>query len=196
MSDPWQEIYKSTLKFLVPLETKQTYQVISKEALRLVGGGYASIFLFRGGELKRVYTTHKELKGIILTKDDLETLSLFGPVATLAIRKTQLLQEAETAVEARNLLISLADHEVKNSLTSIMLNLESLKKSKDLQKKKEFKYIKRLDRLVKGINNTVDEFLQSDRLKFANMKYNFTNENIVTICNEVIKDFILSYKSY
>src|SRR5260221_4400773 len=259
MSDPWQEIYKSTLKFLVPLETKQTYQVISKEALRLVGGGYASIFLFRGGELKRVYTTHKELKGIIprlegityevfrtkvphlrnkdglvsankkfgnlpvqsnitiplnyghitfgvlsviskkgkiLTKDDLETLSLFGPVATLAIRKTQLLQEAETAVEARNLLISLADHEVKNSLTSIMLNLESLKKSKDLQKKKEFKYIKRLDRLVKGINNTVDEFLQSDRLKFANMKYNFTNENIVTICNQVIKDFILSYKSY
>jgi signal transduction histidine kinase len=259
MNDIWQEVYKSTLKFLVPLETKQTYMVIAKEALRLVGGGYASIFLFQGGELKRVYTTNKELEGIIprqegityevfrtrvphlrhkdglvsannkfsdmlvqsnitiplnfghlslgvlsiiskkgttLTEEGLRALSLFGPFATLAIRKTQLLQEAEQAVAARNLLISLADHEVKNYLTTILLNLEDLKRSSTIKKTEEYKYVKRLDRSVNAIRNIVDEFLRSDRLKFANFKYNFANENIVLLCKQTVNDFAAEYKTH
>ena len=259
MNNIWQEVYKSTLKFLVPLEVKQTYMVVAKETLRLVRGGYVSIFLFQGGKLKRVYTTDNELrkiiprqqgityevfrtrvpnlrhkdglisannkfsnlsvqsnitiplnfghltlgvlsviskKGTILTEDDLRALSLFGPSATLAIRKTQLLEEAEQAVEARNLLISLADHEVKNYLTATILNLEGLKKSSALQKMDEYKYVRRMDRSVNLLKSIIDEFLRSDRIKFANLRYNFANENIVSLCERVRKDFSLEHKTH
>src|SRR5260221_211658 len=77
-----------------------------------------------------------------------------------------------------------------------ILNLEGLKKSSALQKMDEYKYVRRMDRSVNLLKSIIDEFLRSDRIKFANLRYNFANENIVSLCERVRKDFSLEHKTH
>lgn len=53
------------------------------------------------------------------TKDDISSLKLFGQMATLAIKKAQLYEETQSALEARDLFLSMAAHEFRTPLTTI-----------------------------------------------------------------------------
>ena len=53
------------------------------------------------------------------TKQELENLKLFGSMASLAIRKTQLYEETKNALETRDHFISMASHELRTPLTSV-----------------------------------------------------------------------------
>lgn len=252
--DIWQKIYNSALKFLVPLAPKENYIAVAREAMKLVDGDSASIFVFKENRLKRIYATDKKLRNIkprkagvvsevfntrtsfIRTKKDLvaanqkfadlyfesniilplnyghvafgvlsvlskrkkaftekhlNILSYFAPLATMAIRKAQLLEEAEQAVDARNLFISLAEHEIKNPLTSILLNIELLKKNKNIHKLKEFKYIDRLDEITKRLVDIVDEFLKGDERKFTDLHYHFIDQDILALCHSALRELAL-----
>lgn len=68
-SEIYKAIYEASIKFMVPLDVQETYMAISKEAIDLVDGSYASIFLFQNGKLKKVYTSFDKLKGIIPRKE-------------------------------------------------------------------------------------------------------------------------------
>jgi signal transduction histidine kinase len=259
MGDIWKEIYDSSLKFLVPLDTEETYMVVVNEAIKLVGGKHASIFLWEKNKLKRAYTTYDELNKIELREDgitnqvfrtrvpnlrhkddlvaankvflqlsfysdisvpliyghitlgvlsvlsaegkkfdenDLHILKLFAPVATLAIRKTQYIQEAEEAIEARNLFLSIAEHEIRNPLAAISLYAESLKNKDSIKKLPEYKSIKKLEIAAKRLTNLVTELLQSHNPELLSLKYNFARENIVSFCRSVVYDLSIQYPSH
>lgn len=50
-------VHKASLKFLEPLELKETYRFIVKEAIRLVNAHYGSLVLEKNGSFQRVYST-------------------------------------------------------------------------------------------------------------------------------------------
>lgn len=52
-----QKINKASLKFLEPLDLKETYAIIVKEAIKLVDANYGSLALEEEGEFKDVYST-------------------------------------------------------------------------------------------------------------------------------------------
>src|SRR3989344_2861390 len=73
-------------------------------------------------------TNHGETIGVLslqstkseyLTDQELDTLELFGSLASLAIRKTKLYDETKRALEARDLFISMAVYELRTPLTTI-----------------------------------------------------------------------------
>lgn len=119
------------------------------------------------------------------TVEDLDTLNLFGPLATLAIRKTQLHDEAKKSIDIRDWFISLAAHELKNPLTSAMLTVELLKRSKNLKSLPEYKKIEKLDETLERLLSLTDELLQVDRIRSGKLEYNMSEISLpdtVTSC--------------
>jgi transcriptional regulator with GAF, ATPase, and Fis domain len=55
------KVYKSALKFLIPLSLEETYKIIVSEALKLVDGDYGSISMIKGRRLERAYASSATL---------------------------------------------------------------------------------------------------------------------------------------
>lgn len=255
--DIYKDIYEAAVKFMVPQDIEETYMSIAKEAMNLVDGAYASIFLFQDGNLKKVYASDEKLKSITprkegstyetfhsglaqlrhkselldannkfkefpvesnislpliyghitigvlsvlskksnqFTRDDLSRLILFAPLATMAIRKNQYIEEAERAISSRDLFISLAEHELKNPLTLLALNVELLMKSKSLIKPKEFKRIQTIETTTNRLINLVDELLISGGKKEGKLKYSFNSCDLVQLAKQTVDELSLQHK--
>lgn len=63
-----EKIYDSALRFLTPLNLEETFQLIIKEALKLVKAEIGSIFLYQDGKLSRIYASHPGLFKIQIRK--------------------------------------------------------------------------------------------------------------------------------
>ena len=61
MKNSLESVYDSTLKFLTPLNLDSTYREVAHEAMRLLDGTMATIFLAEKNNLKRVYSTSPHL---------------------------------------------------------------------------------------------------------------------------------------
>src|SRR5258708_17959394 len=59
MDNILEKIYTASLKLLEPVNVEETYEVIIKEAIKLVKAEYGSIFLYSSGVLKRVYANNQ-----------------------------------------------------------------------------------------------------------------------------------------
>ena len=57
MEEILERIYKASLKLLEPLDSESTYEIIVKEAIKLVGANYGSLLVSIDGELTEVYST-------------------------------------------------------------------------------------------------------------------------------------------
>jgi signal transduction histidine kinase len=86
-----------------------------------------------------------------------ESLLLFGSVASLAIRKAQLHQQKEKALETRDLFMSAASHEFKTPLSSIrayaQLIEQKVTSNKPVTEKSIKAIIRNADRLTEMINS-------------------------------------------
>lgn len=56
-----ENLYKSTVHFLTPLNLDETYQTIGNEAMRLFDSQYASIFVRNGRRLERVWDSSRKM---------------------------------------------------------------------------------------------------------------------------------------
>lgn len=63
-----EKIYRASLKFLEPLKIEETYELIMKESLQLVGAQYGSIYIGIDGQLKRVYTSSPDMLKLTIRK--------------------------------------------------------------------------------------------------------------------------------
>lgn len=52
-----EKIYKSSLKLLLPLTPEETYAVVVREAIKLVGGDFGNLVLLQDGKLIKVYSS-------------------------------------------------------------------------------------------------------------------------------------------
>lgn len=69
MKNSLENLYSSTLKFLTPLNIESTYKEVAHEAMRLLDGRVATIFLAEKNVLKRVYSTSPHLLPIVPRKN-------------------------------------------------------------------------------------------------------------------------------
>lgn len=243
-------IYKASLKFLEPLNAKDTLSTIVHEAVKLVDGDYGSILLMHNKELVRVYASaaiayqtkirpngntytcfrtgkpvldsikkmqeaHPELKsaGIcstifipltnkgksvgVLTVNSkknkefsyyqLHILQLFGSMASLAIRKTQLYDEIKKALEVRDMFISMASHELRTPITTISGYVQLLQTKMKNEKGITKIWMDELGRELERLTLLVKELLEINRIKSGNLQYNFKESNITEIVNRAVK---------
>jgi signal transduction histidine kinase len=131
-----------------------------------------------------------------------ESLLLFGNIASLAIRKSQLHGQKQKALETRDLFMSAASHEFKTPLSSIrayaQLAEQKIKKNKVVPEKTVSAIIRNADRLTEMINSL---FMASQVSAgtFNSYKENF---DLYTLTKQSIDDLqvaskrTLVFKSY
>lgn len=122
------------------------------------------------------------------TSYQMRILQLFGSMASLAIRKTQLYDEIKKALDMRDMFISMASHELRTPLTTIsgyvqLLQLK-IKKEDGVSKIWMDELSKEVDRLT----SLVKELLEINRIKAGNLQYFFKESNISEIVDRAVKN--------
>ena len=229
-----EKIYNSGLKFLVPLNPQETYELIVKEAMKLVRAELGSIYIYEGGELKKVYASspllynikprkngitysvfktrkprilthdvieeiHPEIQDTLARSDiilplayknksvgvltvmsvknnyftarELEILKLFVPLASLAVRKTQLYDETKQALESRDLFISMAAHELRTPLTAINGYAQMLYSRLSQTDSREGGWAQQIYFECLRLNNLINDLLEINKIRTGQFVY-------------------------
>ena len=212
------------LNFLEPLTTQHSYEIIVREAIKLVNANYCSLTLEKKGHLEEVFSTlpikikrrkrgqtfksfkearvfminrvekngkfginpriyalgiksvifiplsyKKKSIGVLIvhskkmeyfTRKELRMLLLFGSLATLAIRKSQLYEETQKAVEVRDFFLSLASHEFRTPLTTLNGYIQMLSEKIGKTNSTESKWIQNVADEGFRLANLVKELLE------------------------------------
>lgn len=251
-----EKIYNSGLKFLVPLTPQETYELIVKEAMKLVRAELGSMYIYEGGELKKVYASseilysikprkngitysvfktkkpqilsheviesiHPELQetlarsDIILplayknksvgvltvmsvknnyfTQRELEILKLFVPLASLAVRKTQLYDETKQALESRDLFISMAAHELRTPLTAINGYAQLLYSKLSQTDTREGGWAEQLYYECIRLNNLINDLLEINKIRNGQFVYDFKECKLEDLIKRAINNIHFVY---
>lgn len=125
--------------------------------------------------------------------EEINTLVLFGSMASLAIRKAQLYDETKKALETRDFFISTAAHEIKTPVTTIFgyaqLLIDNAKKKKALK----FQWIDSLHGECYRLKYLINDFLEASRISVGHLQYNFKECSIKQIINRTIDNFRFNY---
>lgn len=105
------------------------------------------------------------------TSRELNILKLFGQMASLAIRKTQLYDETKQALETRDLFISMAAHELRTPLTSISGYIQLLYSKLAGGDSVESRWIEQLYSESVRLTTLVSELLEINRIKSGQLTY-------------------------
>lgn len=124
---------------------------------------------------------------IVLSKHDLTILRLFGSMASLAIRKTQLYEETKTSLEARDHFISMAAHELKTPLTSVSGYIQLLYSKLANADTSESRWIEQLYQESRRLQNLVSELLEINRIRSGEFNYALGVCNLRKILEDVKK---------
>lgn len=103
--------------------------------------------------------------------EETRILQLFGSMASLAIRKTQMYDETKQALEVRDLFISLASHELRTPLTSINGYIQLLYSRMGTQESSEGNWVRELYEESKRLTNLVQELLEINRIKQGQLQF-------------------------
>lgn len=254
--DILQRIYKSSLKFLVPLNTQDTYAIIVEEAAKLVGASYGHIILKESGEFRKVYASSpisfrsevkkrgfvykvftsgkpliveisKTVKARLELEDmsirstiiiplsnrgegvgvltlnstqeqhfgerELNILTLFGAMASLAIKKSQLYDEASKSLEMRDLFISMAAHELRTPMTTISGYIQLLKSRRDNLNPQEVRWVEELSWEATRMTYLINELLEIDKVKSGTFNYVLRECSLNKIIGRALMDFRFSH---
>lgn len=256
MESVLESVYRAGLKFLAPLNLRQTYSTIIREALRLVDADIGSIFLKVGNKLERVYAStpamykihprkqgnlykvfrskdpivltykqlekaHPEMKkfnirsnvllplinqdkiiGVLtllstkkdlFTKEDVNVLRLYSPLASLAIRKIQLYDEARKAIEVRDLFMSIAAHELRTPLTTLNGYTHLLAKKFESEKTQEARWIKNLSHEAHRLTHLVQDLLDVNKVQAGKLSYDWQECDVRELIQKAVINFKFSY---
>jgi K+-sensing histidine kinase KdpD len=125
------------------------------------------------------------------TEKDLAVLKLFGPLASLAIIKSQLYHQMEETLKTRDLFISLASHELKTPLTTLSVYTQLLRKRSAKNKKIDPEWIALIDDETKWLNILFSELLHFDQVRKGNFLYTWKKHNV----NDIVKRSALHFKT-
>lgn len=120
---------------------------------------------------------------------ELEILKLFGSLASLAIVKSQLYDEVNKALGARDLLISMTAHELRTPITTISGYIQLLQSRLSGVNVMESRWIKELRWESQRLALLVNELLEVERIKAGQFLYHFRECSLRAILSQVLKDF-------
>lgn len=120
--------------------------------------------------------------------DMLKTLQLFGSMASLAIRKSQLYDETLKALKTRDLFLSMAAHEFRTPLTTIG-GYAQLLVNKLSGKNPQSKWVQEMYWEVNRLASLVNELLEASRIKEGRFNYVLRRCNLKEITEKGIIEF-------
>ncbi len=130
------------------------------------------------------------------SEQEFTILQLFGSMASLSIRKTQLYSNTLQALETRDLFISMASHELRTPLT-IINGYAQLIRQKYLDKTTlRLEWIEKLCGEVVRLEHLIIELLHIDKIKKGRLDYKWQRCSLKALIQQVITDFKLVYPTY
>lgn len=130
------------------------------------------------------------------TQNDLRNLKYYGPLASMAIRKTQLYAETQKALMTRDLFISMASHELKTPLTTVYAYLQLMQLKLSQGEMFDVKWIDTVLNEVTRLSKLIKELLQVDQIKTGDLHYNWKACSVKEICHRAVKDFQISHQDH
>ncbi len=131
------------------------------------------------------------LKNTDFTEDKLEILTLFGSLASLAIKKNQLYDETKKALEVRDLFIAMAAHELRTPLTSVNGYIQLLYSKLSGAETPESRWIEQLYWEGNRLTNLVNELLEMNRIKSGKLSYYLRECSLREIFSRLEKNFLM-----
>ncbi len=127
------------------------------------------------------------------TNEQLRILKLFGTLANLAIRKTQLYSEAQNTIKIKEKFIAMAAHELRTPLTSMSGYAELLHKKLTEKNIPEKKWTRSLLIETHRLTNLIEELLEVNRLNAGKLEYHFNEANIEEILRKTLNKLYITY---
>lgn len=131
-----------------------------------------------------------------MTPVDTNALNLFGSLISLGIRNSQLYEIMRDAVDARDLFISLASHELKTPLTTISAYSEQIARRLNSHELPSDKSVTVLNAEIKRLKHMLNELLAIDQIKSGQLRYSWKDVKIISIVKRAIINFKFSYPGY
>ena len=123
------------------------------------------------------------------TRDEIRMLKLFGTMATLSIKKSQMYQDLTDALETRDLFISLASHELRTPMTSINGYIQLLYNRLGNGTGIESRWIKDLYEENLRLTNLVKELLEVNRIKQGQLHFMLRECSIREVIQKAVEQF-------
>lgn len=120
---------------------------------------------------------------------ELNILKLFGSLASLAIRKTQLYDESRKALEVRDLFISIAAHEFRTPLTSVSGYIQLLQSKLANKDSVESRWIEHLSWECSRLTNLTNELLALNRIKTGQFQFFWEECDLRQVVERSIDNF-------
>lgn len=133
--------------------------------------------------------TIMSLKDKYFTKKEIGILKMFAPLAMLAIRKAQLHDETNKALQARNMFISMAAHELKTPLTTINGYAQLLYSKLAKTDTPESRWVDQLRWESYRLNQLVNELLEIEHIKTGKFQYVWKECCLREIVDRALLDF-------
>ena len=122
-----------------------------------------------------------------------QILELFGSMASLAIKKSHFFDEMSTALETRDLFISMAGHELRTPLTAINGYAQLLKSKISDLSTPEGRWVEQLSWECVRLTVLVKELLTINQIKSGNIPYDWQECQISKILERVQSDCVFVY---
>ncbi len=124
----------------------------------------------------------------VFTQKELGILKLFGSMAIMAIRKTQLYDETKKALETRDKFISLASHELRTPLTAVNGYIQLLHHKLGNKDGVESKWMNQLLFESNRLTNLVKELLEINRIKTGELHYSWEECSMRKVIKQAINN--------
>ena len=138
----------------------------------------------------------RSYKKSMFSRKELETLKLFGSIASLAIHKTQLYTQTKKSLQINELFIAMASHELKTPLTAISVYANLLKKNFQQKNSLEYSWIKNLLIGITHLSTLVDEMLTASRIRTGKFAYQWQTNNLIEIISNAIINVQTRYPAH
>lgn len=128
-----------------------------------------------------------------LSPQELQALKLFGSMASLAIRKTQLHYETKRALAIRDLFISMAAHELKTPVTTIYGYAQLLLNNQRNRKEIKTDWVNSLHSESARLKFLINDLLEMSRINTRDLHYSLKECSLQKIFGRVLDNFKFSY---
>jgi signal transduction histidine kinase len=130
------------------------------------------------------------------SQHELSVMQLFGSMASLAIRKNQLYDETKSALETRDMFISMAAHELRTPLTAIHGYGQLLRKKLALLDSNEARWAQHLTNESTRLMILVNDLLEINRIRMGQLNYNWKECDLNEILQRVVANFPFRFADY
>ncbi|HYD35724.1 MAG TPA: ATP-binding protein [Vitreimonas sp.] len=127
-------------------------------------------------------------KSYRLTQERKQYLEVFGSLASLTIRNTELYSDMKKALETKGLFLSMASHELKTPLTTISGYAQLLYKNLNEGKEVNKDWVNKMNEQSFRLTKLINELLVVNELRIGKIKPQWENISLSEIIETEIKE--------